>query len=185
MSANGWLQLSSSPRFCWRASVRWPLPGPRAGGERTWLTPVLRPIERLIYRLSGINSSQEMNWRDYAFAVLGFSAVSLLSPTALSGCNPCCREPAGTRQRRTDLAWNTAASFHYQHQLAVVHARDDDELSDADGRSGVSQLPLGGGGHLGGCGADPWHQANQFRAPSATSGWTPRVPCFTCCCPPR
>jgi len=31
---------------------------------------VLRPIERLIYKLSGVNATQEMNWREYAFAML-------------------------------------------------------------------------------------------------------------------
>jgi potassium-transporting ATPase potassium-binding subunit len=81
-------------------------------GEHTWLDPVLRPIERLIYRLCGINSDKEMNWREYAFAMLGFSAVTLIvtytierlqahlpfNPQALANVGP-------------DLAWNTAVSF--------------------------------------------------------------------------
>jgi K+-transporting ATPase ATPase A chain len=81
-------------------------------GERTWLDPVLRPCERLIYKLSGVNAESEMNWREYAFAMLGFSAISLLvtyaierlqaylpfNPQHLAGVGP-------------DLAWNTAASF--------------------------------------------------------------------------
>ena len=50
-------------------------------GERTWLEPVLRPVERLIYKLSGVNAGKEMNWREYAFAMLGFSAVGMLLPT--------------------------------------------------------------------------------------------------------
>ncbi len=48
-------------------------------GERTWLDPVLRPFERLIYKLSGVNAENEMNWREYTFALLGFSAVTLVS----------------------------------------------------------------------------------------------------------
>jgi len=37
-------------------------------GERTWLDPVLRPVERLIYKLCGIHADQEMNWREYAYS---------------------------------------------------------------------------------------------------------------------
>src|ERR1700678_2848694 len=47
-------------------------------GERTWLDRLLRPVEKLIYKLSGVNADHEMNWREYAFAVLGFSAVSMV-----------------------------------------------------------------------------------------------------------
>jgi K+-transporting ATPase ATPase A chain len=39
---------------------------------------VLRPIERLIYKLCGVDADKEMNWREYAYAVLGISAVSLV-----------------------------------------------------------------------------------------------------------
>ncbi|HEY1903170.1 MAG TPA: potassium-transporting ATPase subunit KdpA [Terracidiphilus sp.] len=113
MSVNGWLQFAL---FCLilLASVR-PVGTYLARvleGERTWLDRVLRPIERLIYKLSGVDSAHEMNWREYAFAVLGFSGVSLvvtylierlqahlpLNPQALAAVGP-------------DLAWSTAASF--------------------------------------------------------------------------
>src|SRR5581483_2137850 len=46
-------------------------------GEKTFLTPVLRPVERCIYALSGIDEKDEMAWYTYAFAVLCFSAVGL------------------------------------------------------------------------------------------------------------
>ena len=52
-------------------------------GERTWLDPMLRPFERLIYKLCGVNADKEMNWREYAFAMLGFSAVSMLLTYAI------------------------------------------------------------------------------------------------------
>jgi K+-transporting ATPase ATPase A chain len=113
MSANGWLQFvlfsaillaSVRPVGLYLARV--------LEGERTWLTPVLRPIERLIYRLSGINSSQEMNWRDYAFAVLGFSAVSLLVTYGIERLQSLLPwNPQGLASVGPDLAWNTAASF--------------------------------------------------------------------------
>src|ERR1017187_10600988 len=79
MSANGWLQYAIFSAIL-LASVR-PVGIYLARvleGERTWLDPVLRPIERLIYKLSGIKADKEMNWREYAYSVLGVSAVSML-----------------------------------------------------------------------------------------------------------
>jgi K+-transporting ATPase ATPase A chain len=113
MSANGWLQFAL---FCLilLALVR-PVGVYLARvleGQRTWLDPVLRPLERLIYRLSGVDASQEMNWRQYACALLGFSAVSLLVTYGierLQGLLPW--NPQHLAAVGPDLAWNTAASF--------------------------------------------------------------------------
>jgi len=79
MSANGWLQFGL---YCLilLATVR-PVGAYMARvfeGERTWLDPVLRPFERLIYKLCAVSSENEMNWREYAFAMLGFSAAGML-----------------------------------------------------------------------------------------------------------
>ena len=80
MSANGWLQfgiysiillLTVRPVGTYLARV--------LEGERTWLDPMLRPVERLIYKLCLVNAKCEMNWRQYSFAMLGFSAVSLVA----------------------------------------------------------------------------------------------------------
>ena len=118
MTGNGWLQfavyaalllISVRPIGIYLAKV--------LEGERTWLDPLLRPIEKLIYKLSGVDSDQEMNWREYAFAMLGFSAVSLLLTygiqrlqgwglLAVSWLNP--QKLPGVEQA---LAFNTAASF--------------------------------------------------------------------------
>jgi K+-transporting ATPase ATPase A chain len=118
MTGNGWLQflvfsaillVSIRPLGIYLARV--------LEGERTWLDPVLRPIEKLIYKLSGVDASQEMTWRAYAFALLGFSAVSLLLTyvleriqgwglLAVSWLNP--QKLPGVEQA---LAFNTAASF--------------------------------------------------------------------------
>ncbi|MGD0890669.1 MAG: potassium-transporting ATPase subunit KdpA [Terracidiphilus sp.] len=114
MSANGWLQFAI---FCiiLLASVR-PVGSYLARvleGDRTWLDPVLRPIERLIYKLSGVNAREEMSWREYAFAVLGFSAVSMLVTYAferLQGVIPY-GNPQHLPAVGPDLAWSTAASF--------------------------------------------------------------------------
>ena len=79
MSLNGWLQ--SAVLFAVVLALMRPLGIYIARvlqGEKTFLDPVLRPIERLIYRISGIDASIEMNWREYAVAMLLFSFVSLL-----------------------------------------------------------------------------------------------------------
>lgn len=82
------------------------------GGERTWLTPVLAPVERGIYWLSGVDPREEMRWRGYAgslllFTLIGFAMLMLLqllqftlplNPAQLPGVDPF-------------LAFNSASSF--------------------------------------------------------------------------
>jgi len=113
MSANGWLQFALYALIL-LATVR-PVGVYLARvleGERTWLDPVLRPIERLIYRLSGVNAGEEMNWREYAFAMLGFSAVTLVVTYAMERLQAHLPwNPQGLAAVGPDLAWNTAASF--------------------------------------------------------------------------
>ena len=113
MSANGWLQFSLFSLIL-LASVR-PVGTYMARvfeGERTWLDPVLRPIERLIYKLSGIDAENEMNWREYAFAMLGFAAVSLLVTYGIERLQHWLPfNPQGLANVSPDLAWNTAVSF--------------------------------------------------------------------------
>jgi K+-transporting ATPase ATPase A chain len=114
MSANGWLQFALFSLIL-LASVR-PVGIYLARvleGERTWLDPVLRPFERLIYKLGGVNATEEMNWRQYAFAMLGFSAVSLLVTYGIERLQALIPfgNPQGLAAVGPDLAWNTAASF--------------------------------------------------------------------------
>jgi len=47
-------------------------------GERTWLDPVLRPVERLVYRLAGVHATDEQDWKRYALAMLWFHVVGLV-----------------------------------------------------------------------------------------------------------
>ena len=114
MTANGWLQFAVLSLIL-LATVR-PVGIYLARvleGERTWLTPILSPVERLIYRLSGVDAGKEMNWREYAFAVLGFSAVTMLFTYGLErlqGMLPAWN-PQHLAAVGPDLAWNTAASF--------------------------------------------------------------------------
>ena len=113
MSANGWLQFAIYSLIL-LASVR-PVGIYLARvleGERTWLSPVFRPIERLIYKLSGVKFDQEMNWREYAFAMLGFSAVTMLVTYGIERLQALLPwNPRGLAAVGPDLAWNTAASF--------------------------------------------------------------------------
>ena len=113
MTLNGWLQIIfyfavllvvTKPVGIFMARV--------FNRERTFMDPVLRPVERLLYRLTLVDEEHEMRWTEYAFSMLLFSAVSMvvlylieraqlllpLNPQKFAGVVP-------------DLAFNTAASF--------------------------------------------------------------------------
>ena len=80
-------------------------------GQRTFLTPVLRPVERLLYRLFGVREDQDMPWTTYAFALLIFSLVGGLVTYALlrlQGFLPLNPQHFGGRQMTADLAFNTS-----------------------------------------------------------------------------
>jgi K+-transporting ATPase ATPase A chain len=114
MTANGWFQilfffalvgLVTKPLGVFMARV--------FNREKTFLDPVLRPMERLIYRVTTVDENHEMPWTEYAVSMLLFSVVSMLAlyliqraqyylpfnPQKLVGVNP------------PHLAFNTAASF--------------------------------------------------------------------------
>jgi len=113
MTTNGWVQIFiflavifaiAKPLGVYMARVY--------SGEKTFLDPLARPIERLLYRLTGVDEKREMRWTEYAISMLLFSAVSMLvlyliqrlqhwmpwNPQTMAGVAP-------------DLAWNTASSF--------------------------------------------------------------------------
>lgn len=81
-------------------------------GERTFLDPVIGPVERLVYRLGGVDPEKEHDWKAYASSMLVFSALGVLGVYAferlqhLLPLNPD-RLPAVPPA----LAWNTAISF--------------------------------------------------------------------------
>jgi K+-transporting ATPase ATPase A chain len=114
MTANGWVQillflalvlLVTKPLGVFMTRV--------FNRERTFMDPVLRPAERLLYRLTGVDEDHEMRWTEYAIAMLLFSAVSMIvlylmerlqaylpfNPQKLGAVSP------------SHLAFNTAASF--------------------------------------------------------------------------
>src|SRR5271157_4359777 len=114
MTANGWLQIAiflalilavTKPMGVFMTRV--------FNRERTFMDPVMRPIERLIYRTTGVDENHEMRWTEYAFSMLLFSVASMLllyliqreqgflpfNPQKFGAVNP------------PHLAFNTAASF--------------------------------------------------------------------------
>jgi K+-transporting ATPase ATPase A chain len=114
MTINGWLQIFvflglifavTKPLgvFMTRVFAR----------ERTFLDPVLRPVERLLYRVTGVDESHEMRWTEYATTMLVFSAVSmfvLYLIERLQGVLPFNPQHLGAVTPE-HLAFNTAASF--------------------------------------------------------------------------
>jgi potassium-transporting ATPase potassium-binding subunit len=114
MTANGWLQIAvflalifavTKPLGVFMARV--------FSGEKTFLDPILRPVERLLYRVTGVDEKYEMRWTEYATAMLLFSGVSMLLLYAmqrLQGLLPFNPQKFGM-VAPTHLAFNTAASF--------------------------------------------------------------------------
>ncbi len=114
MTTNGWIQIFvflalilaiTKPLGVFMARV--------FSRERTFLDPVVRPIERLLYRLTGVDEAHEMRWTEYAFTMLLFSGASMLllylierAQYLLPWLNP--QKFAAVPPV---LAFNTAASF--------------------------------------------------------------------------
>ena len=79
---------------------------------RTWLDPILKPLERLTYRLMGVKSDQEQDWKAYAFAMLLFSLVGCLFTYGILRLQQWLPlNPQGFGPLSPDLAFNTATSF--------------------------------------------------------------------------
>jgi potassium-transporting ATPase potassium-binding subunit len=79
---------------------------------RTWFDPILKPLERLTYRLSGVKSDKEQDWKEYTFAMLLFSLVSCLFTYAILRLQHLLPlNPQGFGPMSPDLAFNTATSF--------------------------------------------------------------------------
>src|SRR5579885_432983 len=113
MTANGCLQIAA---FCAViAALTVPLGGYTTrvmAGERTVLNPVLLTVERIIYRLAGIDPRKEQHWLAYAAAMLLFNLacfVSLYALLRLQAYLPF--NPQGMPGMAPDLALNTAVSF--------------------------------------------------------------------------
>jgi len=83
-------------------------------GERTFLHPVVRPLERLVYKLSGVDESNEQHWTHYAGSLLAFSLAGILLTyliQRMQGMLPFNPQSFGGKLITPDLAFNTAVSF--------------------------------------------------------------------------
>jgi K+-transporting ATPase ATPase A chain len=81
-------------------------------GEHTFLDRVLGPVERFIYRISGVKADEDMNWKTYAMAVMMFNALGLLAVYALQRFQAVLPlNPQGLGAVTPDSSWNTAVSF--------------------------------------------------------------------------
>ena len=81
-------------------------------GERTFLSPILRPVERLVYRVCGIDETKEQDWKAYTIAVLAFAVVAIVAGyivLRLQDILPL--NPTGAAAQTPDLAFNTSVSF--------------------------------------------------------------------------
>jgi K+-transporting ATPase ATPase A chain len=113
MSLNGWLQISvfivtvlllAQPmgRYLTRVFNR----------RKTWLDPVLIPCERLLYRVTGVDSDHEMRWTEYAGVTLLFSAATLILTYAVERLQHLLPlNPQHLPAVESALAFNTAISF--------------------------------------------------------------------------
>ena len=113
MTVNGWVQILlflalilvlTKPLGVFMARV--------FNRERTFLDPVARPIERLLYRVTGVDENHEMRWTEYAVAMLMFSGVSMLMLYLIERVQQWLPlNPQKFGPVAQDLAFNTAASF--------------------------------------------------------------------------
>ncbi len=113
MTANGWFQIGlyvlvlfliTKPVgiFLTRVFER----------EKTFIDPALRPVERLIYRLCGVDENKEMRWTEYGTTMLVFSGVSLILLYLIERLQQWLPwNPQRLANVAPDLAWNTAVSF--------------------------------------------------------------------------
>ena len=114
MTINGWLQIGfflllvflvTKPMGVFMARV--------FNSEKTFMDPVLKPLERLLYRVTGIDEKHEMRWTEYAISMLLFSLVSMIVlylMERLQGYLPFNPQKLGA-VTPAHLAFNTAASF--------------------------------------------------------------------------
>ena len=115
MTANGWFQIALY--FIILLAITKPIGAFMArvfSREKTFLDPVLRPVERLVYRCTGVDEMHEMDWKEYAIAMLFFSVASMLLLYLIErvqGLSFMPWNPQHLANVEQHLAFNTAASF--------------------------------------------------------------------------
>jgi K+-transporting ATPase ATPase A chain len=113
MTINGWIQIAIY--FVVLTALVVPLGRFMARvfeGERTFLTPVFRPIEIGLYRIAGVDENREQHWITYTVAMLLFNAAGFVLVFALQRLQDFLPfNPADMSAVPADLAFNTAVSF--------------------------------------------------------------------------
>ena len=113
MNIQGWAEIALTLGLS--VAIGWPLGLYLSrvwNGEATWLDPVMRPVEGVFYKASGVDPSRSQGWVGYAGALLTFNAVGfflLFSILRLQGGLPL--NPQGFEGVSPHLAFNTAVSF--------------------------------------------------------------------------
>ena len=110
MTSNGWLQITLFIAIV--IAVTRPFDGHMTrvfAGERRFLTPLLRPVERFVYWCCGVNEADEQPWRTYAvsmlfFGVAGFVTLYVLARWRGSPYTTSSRPPAGGDEPRYSLS---------------------------------------------------------------------------------
>ena len=113
MTVNGWLQIGVTLALVLLAAVPLGIYMSQVfSGERTFIDPLMRPIERCFYRLAGVNDTKEQGWLAYSLAMLAFSALGFLSLNLILRLQAVLPfNPQGFEAVPPDLAFNTAISF--------------------------------------------------------------------------
>ena len=114
MTINGWLQIAFFLLLVFLVTRPMGVLMARVfSREKTFLDPVLRPLERLLYRVTAVDENHEMRWTEYAISMLLFSLVSMIGlylVERLQGYLPFNPQKLGA-VNSAQLAFNTAASF--------------------------------------------------------------------------
>ena len=119
-------------------------------GKKTLISPVVRPLESLIYKIGGVREDEEMPWTTYTFALLLFSVVTLVITYAVlrfQAFLPWYDKSVLTTTMTPDLAFNTAISFTTNTNWQAYSGENTMSYFFADCRAGVAQLLFGGGRH--------------------------------------
>lgn len=81
-------------------------------GDKTWLDPIFNPIDRLFFKLSGIDANIQMTWKQHLCALLTINAVwFIISMLVLTNMSWLPLNPDGNPSMSGDLAFNTSVSF--------------------------------------------------------------------------
>ena len=113
MTLNGWIQIAIFSAII--IAITKPVGGYMTrvfNGERSLLSPILRPLERGVYWLCGVDESEEQHWITYGVAMLLFSLAGFLSLYAIQRLQAVLPfNPQGFSAVAPDLAFNTSLSF--------------------------------------------------------------------------